>query len=227
MITVSLALFFLALPQAAHAQYNSKQNGHVQSVIFDENNYPILKFSNASTKGRYCALYVAYTLTDNQEEAFVVRAGHLHWAAIGFPSSPEAGWLYITPSRIIFTVETGDKSHSFDIPRTALKDKPVEEWGSEDMFPRLEFYLREKLPASNSSAQKFHFAISNEKHCFSLYDQLNPDGFLKFLKRAVLDFNGTMAKFKEVAASLKQSGKIEQASPFVVPPKNSLTPPSQ
>jgi hypothetical protein len=36
-----------------------------------------------------------------------------------------------------------------------------------------------------------------------------------------------MAKFKEVAASLKQSGKIEQASPFVTPPKNSLTPPSQ
>jgi hypothetical protein len=221
MAAVSLTLFFLALPQAAHAQDEGKYNDDGQSVIFDENNYPILKFSNPN-KWRYCGLFVAYTLTDNQEEAFAVRAAHLHWAGIGIPSWPEDGWLYITPSRIIFNVETGDKSHSFDIPRTALKDKPVSRHDYRGRV-RLEFNLREKLPASNSSTQKFLFFLLGDKKC----PPVRPQEYLKFLERAVNDFNGTMAKFKEVTASLKQSGKIEQAPPYVAPPKNSITPPPQ
>jgi len=224
MAAVSLALFFLALPQAAHAQYDGKHDGDVQSVIFYENNYPILKFSNASTKRQRCGLMVAYTLMDNQEEAFGVKAAHLHWSGMGFlPKPAEDGWLYITPSRIIFNVETGDRSHSFDVPRTALKDKPVSRHDYRQPYPRLEFNLIEKLPGSNSSTQKFVFFLFGDEKCH----QVKPEEYLKFLERAVNDFNGTMAKFKEVVASLKQSGKIEQAPPSVAPPKNSLNSPLQ
>jgi len=42
LLTALFALFFLAMPQIAHAQ----KDGEAQAVIFDANNRPTLKFTN-------------------------------------------------------------------------------------------------------------------------------------------------------------------------------------
>lgn len=68
LLTASLALFFLTMPQIAHAQ----KEGEAQAVVFDENNHPTLIFSNKSVKEQRCGLFVSYTLMENQEEAFVI-----------------------------------------------------------------------------------------------------------------------------------------------------------
>ena len=145
---------------------------------------------------------------ENREEAVAVRVNHVHWKAFGKSRGPEYGWLYITPSRIVFVVLNGDKSHSFDIPRTYLKDKPVSGfdgyWGP---YVGIQLNLKEKLPASNSDEQKFVFILLSEDKRCALSDW-NP--YAKFIERAVKDFNGMVAEFKQVAAELKQSGKFQR-----------------
>jgi hypothetical protein len=213
-ITVSLALFLLTMPQISLAQ----KDGEAQAVFFDANNRPTLKFTNKYVKAQDCGTFVSYTLmNDNREEAIAVRVNHLHWSGIGFkPSLKETGWLYITPSRIIFRVEEGDESHSFDIPRTDLKDSPVRELYGR--YVGIQVFLKEKLPASNSDVQKFVFFVFGVgEHC--IYMNWGP--YRHFIQRAITDFTGTLAEFKRVADSLKQSGKIEQAPAYVLPPGNS------
>jgi hypothetical protein len=207
------ALFFLATPQTAHAQ----KDGEAQAVIFDADNRPTLKFSDKGEKRDNCGLFVSYTVMDNQEEALAVKVDHMHrrvqiWGGTSFP---ERGWLYITPSRVIFTVERGDKSHAFDAPRTDLEDKPGTRFRMQ--WAGLQINLRERLPASDSREQKFVFLMPAVKKCL-LSD---PSRFNKFLERAVNDFNTAMAEFKQLTASLKQAGKIQQGPVFVVPPANS------
>jgi hypothetical protein len=133
--------------------------------MFDEKNNPILKFSNKGADARDCGLFVGYTLTDKQEEAFVLRVAHLHFRFVGGASFPEKGLLYITPTRITFVVQQGNQSHAFDVARTDLTDKPVTivdkrggtgKWRSTAVnFTALQINLKEKLPASGSREQKF------------------------------------------------------------------------
>lgn len=210
MITVSLAVFFLATAQIARAQ----KDGEAQSVSFDEHDWPTLKFSNQRADKQGCGLFVGYARAGNQEEAFVIRVSHVHSRRFfqGLISFPEKGWLYITPSRIIFTVEEGDKSHAFDVPRTDLKDKPVTRFVR--TIAGMQINLRERLPTSDTKDQKFAFLVFGAKKC----DVKDPDPYTKFLVRVVNDFNGAMAEFKQVTASLKRSGKIEQAPASVLPP---------
>lgn len=209
---VSLALFFLAAPRTGHAQ----KDGEAQAVIFGADSRPTLKFSNKGEKRDNCGLFVSYTLLDNQEEAFAVKVDHMHrrvqiWGGTTFP---ERGWLYITPSRVIFTVGAGDRSHAFDVPRTELEDKPGTRF--REGWSGIQINLKERLPASDSREQKFVFLVPAVKKCF-LSD---PSRFNKFLERAVNDFRSAMAEFKEAAHSLKQAGKIQRGPVFVVPPAN-------
>lgn len=220
LVTVLLALSSLASPHIVWAQ----KDGEAQSVSFDENNWPTLKFSNKRSDKPVCGLFVGYALMDNREEAFVIRVAHLHYRPrlfssiarreVGGETLPEDGWLYITPSRIIFVVEGGDKSHAFDIPRTELKNKPVSSL-ERYFFWGLQINLRERLPASNSREQKFVFLMPGGNDCYKYVS--NPDPYHKLLKRAVNDFNGAMAEFKRVADSLKQSGRVERAPASVSP----------
>ena len=203
MLNASFALFFLAAAQIAQAQ----KNGEAQFVSFDEHDWPTLKFSNKRIDKQGCGLFVGYARTGNQEEAFEIRVSHMHSRRFfqGVVSLHEQGWLYITPSRIIFVVEKGDKSHAFDVPRTALKDKPVTRF--DRIFAGMQINLREKLPTSDTGDQKFVFLVFGDEKC----GVGDPDPYTKFLVRAVNDFDGAMAEFKQIAASLKQSGKIQQA----------------
>jgi hypothetical protein len=214
MITASLALFFLAVPQAAHAQ----KDGEAQAVIFDANDHPTLKFTNKSAKRQGCGAFVSYTLTGNQEETIALRVSHMHAGSLGWKTTlPETGWLYITPSRIIFKVEAGDPSHAIDIARTDLMDKPIKRLGGKifiSAYVGVKINLKEKLAASNSSEQKFVFSIVGDKRCYVE----NPDPYSKFIERAGSDFNGTLAEFKQVADALKQSGRSQQISEYMVPP---------
>jgi hypothetical protein len=210
MIMLSLALFFLATAQSTRAQ----KDGEAQSVSFDKHDWPTLKFSNKRVDKQGCGLFVGYARTENQEDAFVIRVSHVHARRFfqGVISFPEKGWLYITPSRIIFTVEEGDKSHAFDVPRMGLKDKPVTRFVR--TIAGMQINLRERLPTSDTKDQKFAFLVYGDKKC----GVGDPDPYTKFLVRTVNDFDGAMAEFKQVTASLQQSGKIEQAPASVMPP---------
>jgi hypothetical protein len=213
LMIAALALFSLAMPQAAHAQ----KDGEAQAVIFGADDRPTLKFSDKGEKRDNCGLFVSYTLMDNREEALAVKVDHMHrrvqiWGGTSFP---ERGWLYITPSRIIFTVEAGDKSHAFDVPRTDLEDKPGTRFRIQ--WAGLQINLKERLPASDSREQKFVFLIPAAKKC-RLSD---PSRFNKFLERAVNDFDTAMAEFKQAVAMLKQTGRVQWGPVFVVPPANS------
>ena len=75
MVAVLLALSFLASTQIAWGQ----KDGEAQSVSFDENNWPTLKFSDRRVDNPNCGLFVGNVLTSNQEEALVIRVGHLHY----------------------------------------------------------------------------------------------------------------------------------------------------
>jgi hypothetical protein len=208
MLTVSLLLFFPATAQLARAQ----KDGEAQVVNFDQNNWPTLKFSNKRDEPD-CGLFISYSLTGNQEESFVIRVAHLHHRALwGKFKFAEEGWLYITPSRIIFIVEKGDKSHAFDVLRTDLEDKPGTRFRM--YFVGIQINLKERLPASDSREQKFVPFMIRDKNC--RVDNQKP--YSKFLERTVNDFNGAMAEFKQLTASLKQSGKIQQTPAFVSPP---------
>lgn len=223
MMTVSLALLFLATPQTARAQ----EDGEAQFVMFDEKNNPVLKFSNKGADAQDCGLWVGYTLTDKQEEAFVLRVVHLHFRFVGGASFHEKGLLYITPSRITFVVQQGDQSHAFDAVRTDLSDKPVtigEKRGGIGKglrttavnFTALQINLKEKLPASDSREQKFGLPMFGYKKDKCDVGDAGP--YTKFLARTVNDFDGALAEFKQLAAWLKQAGKVQSASQPASPP---------
>ncbi len=218
MVAVSLALCFLAAPQAAHAQ----KHGEAQAVIFDANDRPTLLFANKPAKKQSCGALVSYTLIDNQEEAIAARVSHFHVGSLGVkPSLPESGWLYITRTRIVFKVEVGDESHAFDLPRTKLKDDAATSLGSRVFmaaYVGMRINLKEKLQPSDSDTQKFVFVLVGEKGCDT---DINSDPYTRFMKRAVNDFNGAVAELKSLADSLKQAGKFKQTPASVVPSVNS------
>lgn len=226
LIALSLGLFSLSTARIAWAQ----KDGEAQFVSFDENNWPTLRFADTDSRNPACGLFVSYALTGNQEEAFVIRVAHLHYRPrlfssmarrkVGGETLPEAGWLFITQSRIIFAVMEGDKSHAFDVPRTGLQNKPVSSLDPY-FFGGLKIKLRGRLPASDSREQKFVFLLPADRACYNSVSTTDP--YKKLLKRAVNDFTGAMTEFKQFAASLKQSGRIEQA-PASVSPSNGLAP---
>jgi hypothetical protein len=221
LIALSLALFSLPTARIARAQ----KHGEAQFVSFDENNWPTLRFADKNSLNPSCGFFVSYALTDKQEEAFALRVAHLHYRArfsirrrpadIGGEILPESGWLYITRSRISFVVVEGDKSHAFDVPGTGLQNKPVSSL-DQYFFSGIKLKLRERLPASDSREQKFVFLLSSNPACYNTLS--TPDPYKKLLKQAVSDFTGAMNDFKRIAASLKQSGRIEQAPASASPP---------
>lgn len=209
MITVASVFLILALPHTATAQ----KDGDPQAVIFDAQDRPTLKFSDKGEKLPRCGFFLSYTLMENQEEALAVKVDHMHrrvqiWGGTSFP---ERGWLYITPTRVVFNVEYGDKSHAFDVQRTDLEEKPGTRF--REKWSGLQINLKERLTASDSREQKFAFLVTQEKKC----DLRDPSRFNKFVERAVNDFTGTMAEFKQIAAALKDAGKIQQEAAFAPP----------
>src|SRR5215217_8522521 len=159
-VAILISVSFLAMPHAAYSQ----KNGEAQAVIVDKDKRLILKFTNKEVDWQRCAFLVG-NKSINQEQAFVLRVAHLHhrfqmsWGRrpvlqvggleVEGVSLPEQGWLYITPSRIVFAVEEGDKSHAFDVSRTDLKNKPVT--ALQDFLPTgVQINLKERLPASDS-----------------------------------------------------------------------------
>lgn len=228
LIMAIVALFFLTVPHAAYSQ----KTGEAQTVLVDANKHLILKFTNPDANKQRCAFLVGNRLTNDREEAFVIRVAHLHHRfrlfasrrsvlRVGGPevdgiSLPEHGWLYITRSRIIFVVKEGDQSHAFDLPRTDLKDKPVTTLNG-DVPSGIQINLKERLVASNSREQKFVFLMTGDSNC---QEFLEPDPFTRFLKRTISDFNGALAEFKQLTASLKQSGKISESQFALLPPGN-------
>lgn len=209
MTVVALLLVFTATAQIARAQ----KDGEAQLVSFDEHNWPTLKFSNKDDKPD-CGLFLSYLMTDKQEESFAIRVAHLHQRALwGKFKFEEDGWLLVTPSRIVFVVEKGDPSHAFDVPRTALKEKPGTRFRM--YFVGIQINLKERLPASNSREQKFVPFMIEDRKC--TVDNQKP--YSKLLERTVNDFPGALTEFKQLADSLKQAGKTQQAPKFIVPPK--------
>lgn len=208
MITMSLALPFLALPQAAHAQ----KDGEAQAVIFDADDRPTLIFTNKSPKKQGCSARVSYTLIDDQEEAIVARVHHLHVGSLGMkPSLPESGWLYITQTRVVFRIDVGDKSHAFDLQRTELKDDAATSLGNRFQmsdYVGIRINLKEKLQPSDSNTQKFVFALVGDRGCD---DIINSDPYTRFIKRAFTDFNETVTEFKRLGDALKQAGRVGSA----------------
>jgi hypothetical protein len=218
MVAVSLALCVLAVPQTAHAQ----KHGEAQAVIFGANDRPTLIFANKPAKEQSCGALVSYTLMDNQEEAIAARVSHFHVGSLGVkPSLAESGWLYITQTRIVFSVEVGDESHAFDLPRMKLKNDAATSLGSRVFmsdYVGMRINLKEKLQPSDSDTQKFVFALIGDKGCDT---NINSDPYTRFMKRAVNDFSGAVDELKRLADSLKQAGKFEQAPTYVVPSVNS------
>jgi hypothetical protein len=219
MTAVSLALFFFAVPHAAHAQ----KHGEAQAVVFDANDRPTLIFANKpGKKVQSCGALVSYTLLDNQEEAIVARVSHLHVGSLGMrPVMPESGWLYITEKRIVFSVEVGDKSHGFDLPRAKFKDEAATSLGSRvvmSLHVGMRLNLKEKLQPSDSDTQKFVFFLAGSKRCDT---NVNTDPYTRFMKLAVNDFKGAVAELKQLADSLKQAGKFKQTQASVFPSDNS------
>lgn len=204
------ALFFLAAAQAVRAQ----GDGEAQAVSFDGNDWPTLKFGNKRADRQRCGAYVKYLMTGEREEALVIRASHMHARRLfqGVLSFPEEGWLYITPSRIIFAVEKGDKSHGFDAPRTALKEKPVTRFVR--TLAGIQVNFKQSPSASDTGDQKFAFLVLGDEKC----GVGDPEPYTKLLARAVKDFGGALAEFKQVAASLKQAGRVERAPAGAAPP---------
>ena len=203
-------LISLSVLAMAHGAY-SQENGEAQTVIVESDKRLTLKFTNKVDQQR-CGFFVGNRLM-NQEEAFAIRVAHFHyrfqlgWAMsapqLGGSALPEEGWLYITPSRIVFTVEEGDKSHSFDVPRTGLKSKPVSNLDRYSLAG-LQINLKEKLAASNSREQKFVFLMYG-RNCQNFVTDV--DRYGEFLKRTIDDFDGALKEFKQVTDSLARAGK--------------------
>ena len=212
-VTASLTLFLLAMPPIVLAQ----KHGEAQSVFFGAGDRTTLRFANKSPKEQHCGSFVTHTpASDNREEAIALRVAHLHVKGFYFfPSLHEVGWLYLTPSRIIFSVEKGDESHSFDIPRTVIREKkPFEQIYAE--YEGIQINLKEKVSGSNSDEQKFVFFLARGKRC----RQMEASPYRHFIQRTVKDFDGAVAEFKRVADSLKQSGRIQVVPASMIPPSN-------
>lgn len=217
MITVALTLFFLVIPQTARAQ----KDGEAQSVFFGAGDQTTLRFANNDPKEQQCGAFVTHTPAgDGREDTIALRVAHMHVSGMNFfPSVREVGWLYITPSRIVFSVEEGDKSHAFDIPRTVINEKkPFEQIYAH--YEGIQINLKEKLPGSNSSKQKFIFFLAVDKHCRRIVArrQMKASPYRHFIQRTVKDFDGAVAEFKQLTASLKQSGRIQKAPASMLPP---------
>lgn len=220
-VIFTTAILILILPHAAHSQ----NNGEAQTVIVEKDKRLTLKFSNKADKQR-CGLFVSNRLI-NQEQAFAIRVSHFHYNSrqdwgidvpqIGGPYILEYGWLYITPSRIVFTVEQGDKSHSFDVPRIELKSKPVSNF-DKFSFTGLQINLKEKLAGSNSTEQKFVFLMYGT-NCQKFVTDL--DAYSKFLKRTIDNFASALDEFKHLTDSLTRSGNTQLASESVAESGNS------
>lgn len=212
-VTASLTLFLLAMPPIVLAQ----KHGEAQSVSFDAGGRTTLRFAIRDPKKKHCGTFITHTPAgDNREDVIALRVGHMHVAGYYFFASvQEAGWLYLTPSRIVFSVENGDASHSFDIPRTIIREKkPFEE--IYDKYEGIQINLKEKLPGSDSNEQKFVFVLARGKGC----GQMNASPYKHFIQRTVKDFDGAVAEFKRVTDSLKQSGRIQEAPASMIPPSN-------
>ncbi|HEU4507809.1 MAG TPA: hypothetical protein VFR78_06200 [Pyrinomonadaceae bacterium] len=204
--TALISLFFLAMTQTAQAQ----KDGEAQFVIMDNSSNPTLGFSNKKADKQDCAFLVSKTLMDD-EEALALRVVHVHERTfIGRYSLQETGWLYITSSRIVFVVEGGDKSHGFELPRTALEEKPAVV--EDNRFSGLKIRLKEKIQPSDSKEQKFNIYISGGTKCNS-----DSGPYLKFLVRAVKNFKDTMAEFEQLTTLLKQAGRIKFSSKPIAP----------
>lgn len=214
--TASVLLFFTAIPQITCAQ----KDGEALLVLIDEKNQQTLKFSNLGSLKLPCGFFVTKTLMENEEEALAIKVAHYHhkfevweWNPpnydIGSRYLPEQGWLYITSSRIVFTVEEGDPSHAFEVKRTDLKTKPVTDLARYN-FAGVQINLTERLAASNSREQKFAFLMHGIPTCRKYVT--NPKPITKFLTLAINDFNAAMTEFNQRTASLHRSGRFELIS---------------
>ena len=213
LITVFLALGLMATPHTIQAQ----KDGEAQAVIFDAQNRPTLQFAAKSEKLDCCGLFLNYTVMDNEEEALAIRVDHVHrqgWGAITFP---ERGWLYISASRIIFLIEEGDSSHAFDLARSELTDKPGTQpkvdW-SMNRWSGIQINPKERLQPSNSREQKLSFISWQNSKC----KEFNQYRFTEFIEKVINDFPNTLAEFKQLATTLKETGKIQQSALLVSPP---------
>lgn len=216
LLTTASILFFTFIPQITCAQ----KDGEALMVLIDENNQQTLKFSNLGALKLHCGFFVTKTLMENEEEALAIRVAHYHhkfevweWNPpdydIGSRYLPEHGWLYITSSRIVFTVEEGDPSHAFAVKRTDLKTKAVTDLARYN-FAGVQINLTERLAASNSREQKFAFLMQGIPTCRN-YVTL-PKPITKFLTLAINDFNAAMREFNQLTDSLYQSGRFELIS---------------
>jgi tetratricopeptide (TPR) repeat protein len=229
-IAILIALCLLTMPHAAYSQ----EKLAAEMVIVDADKRPILNFTNKEVEIEWqrCSFLIGNKLINSQEEAFVIRVGHLHHRfalyvdtvplrvggpEVGGVSVPENGWLFISRSRIIFTVEAGDKSHSFDVPRTDLKNKPITTL--DDFSSGIKIHLKEKLQPSNSREQKFVLLMRGYNGCQGYLR--NPNPFVQFVKRTIDDFEGALAEFNQLTSSLMRSGKIQQARVAVMPGNSS------
>jgi hypothetical protein len=214
--TASVLLFLTAIPQITCAQ----KDGEAQVVLIDDINQQTLKFSNLGPLNQRCGFFVTKTLMENEEEALVIRVAHYHhkfevweWNPpnydIGSSYLPEQGWLYITSSRIVFTVEEGDPSHALEVKRTDLKTKPVTDLARYN-FAGVQINVTERLAASNSREQKFAFLMQGIPTCRNYVK--SPKPITKFLTLAINDFNAAMREFNQLTASLRHFGRFELIS---------------
>jgi len=217
LITVSLALAFLAAPQAVQAQ----KDGDAQTVLFDTQSRPTLQFTARNEKIDCCGIFVSYTVMDNDEEALAIRVDHVHrqgWGALTFP---ERGWLYISASRVIFLIEEGDTSHAFDLPRTDLSDKPGSQpkidW-SMNRWSGIQINVNERLQPSNSREQKFSFVSWVNSKC----KEYNIYRVTEYIEAVVNDFPNKLGEFKQLATTLKETGKTQQSALLVSPPADPI-----
>ncbi|HKR11531.1 MAG TPA: tetratricopeptide repeat protein [Pyrinomonadaceae bacterium] len=197
--TASITLFFLAIPQIAQAQ----KNGEAQMVILDENNRATLRFSNQNPDQQQCGFHVSNLLLD-KEESLAIRVSRLTQIV----DMPEIGWLYITASRIVYRIQTGDPAFAFAISRKDLDEKPgsVEDLTRYTDDTRTYFSPGLKLRLHDRPEQQFAFRTFTRDNKCSVKNQ---KPYKKFIKRAVNDFSGAMAEFKQLTTSLQHAGKFQ------------------
>lgn len=198
-LTILISLAFFVVPQAAYSQ----KDGEAQAVVLDLKNRVSLKFTNKKADKQRCAFLVGNSVMMNGEEAFVLKVTHLYQNFNINDSPSEYGWLYITPSRIIFTVEAGDKSLSFDVPREDLKNNRVA------TLPRgfpvgIQINLKDRPDGPGGGEQKFAFLLSGDKDCEK--ELAFPNAYIKFIKRTINDFDRAQAEFKKLTNSLWLAG---------------------
>lgn len=211
LMTAALALPLLlsAAPRTrAQTKEDAPKDGEAQALLLDAEQRPTLKFTNQRPDRQGCGFYVVYAPVGGGEEGFAARVSHMHARRLfkGMVSFHEQGWLYVTPTRVIFKADGGGHAHSFEVPRAGLKEKPVTPFSQQ--FAGMQINLREKLPDGNSD-QPFGFLVYGDRKC-RLRD---PEPYMDFLARTVRDFDGAVAEFKRLADALEQAGKVERARP--------------